>query len=213
MTDAEAWNVWDRTLDDGTPLASIVSEVIPTPEARLAQWSRWLGWLPGEEGESVLDVACGNGNCRRVFTELKGMEYSGCDISENLLEIARERNPGHDFRQGRAEDLPYEEASFDLTFCLSLLVHLPREYEEPVINELRRVSRRYALVGQMVALNHDGTDHPGKYGIHRRWDRFEDVMERMRALDPKVELNAGRVTGPEGKERRYTAGLYFIFRK
>lgn len=210
---AEAWNRWDDTLDDGTALASVVSDAIPTPEQRLAQWNKWIGWLPGEPRETVLDVACGNGNCRRVFTELKDMEYSGCDISENLLEIARELNPGHEFRQGRAEELPYEDDSYDLTFCLSLLVHLPREYEEPVINELRRVSRRYALVGQMVALNHEGPDRPGKYGIHRRWDRFEDVLERMRAVDPKVELNVGRLQGPQGNERRCTAGFYFIFRK
>lgn len=43
-----------------------------------------------------------------------GATVAGLDASEALLEIARERTPGGDFRRGDLEALPFEDDSFDL---------------------------------------------------------------------------------------------------
>jgi len=215
----ETWNVWDDRLEDGRLLASIVSGKIPTPEQRLRQFAGQLSWLPGERGETVLDVGCGNGNCHRPLTELFGLFYSGCDISENMLRIAREENPECDFQLARAEKLPYADNSFDLTLCLAVLLHLPREYEEPIITELRRVSRRYAVVGQRCALNSAGHCVAGKYDMLSRVDPLEDVVRRAQAIDPAVEMHIGTLTGPHPTHnayagaQRYNIGVYLTFRK
>lgn len=219
MTETESWNRWDDILEDGTPLASIVSSNIPTPEERLRQFADQLYWLPGEPGESVLDVGCGDGNCRRPLTELMEMSYSGCDISENMLEIARAENPGYDFRLARAEDLPYEDSSFDLVLCLAVLLHLPREYEEPIIREACRVSRRYAVIGQRCALNSPGHCVTGQYDMLSRVEPLEDVVRRAQAIDPKVEMHIGTLTGPHPTHnayaggQRYNVGVYLTFHK
>ena len=67
--------------------------------------------------EQVLDVACGSGNtaiaAARRFTVVTGVDYV-----PSLLERGRERAAAEgvkiDFREGDAEALPFEDASFDV---------------------------------------------------------------------------------------------------
>lgn len=65
------------------------------------------------EGLRLLDVGCGSGAFLRLSAD-RGAEASGLDASEPLVAIARERIPGADVRVGDIEQLPWEDATFDL---------------------------------------------------------------------------------------------------
>jgi ubiquinone/menaquinone biosynthesis C-methylase UbiE len=60
----------------------------------------------------LLDVGCGAGKFCLMASEA-GFNVSGFDASENLIEIARERMPGADFKTGDMEELPYPDSTFD----------------------------------------------------------------------------------------------------
>lgn len=64
-------------------------------------------------GTSHLDAGCGAGMAAALSASL-GARVSGLDAAAPLLEIARERTPGGDFRHGDIEALPWEDDSFDL---------------------------------------------------------------------------------------------------
>lgn len=64
-------------------------------------------------GTRHLDAGCGAGMAAALSAGL-GATVAGLDASEALLEIARERTPGGDFRQGDLEALPFDADSFDL---------------------------------------------------------------------------------------------------
>lgn len=72
----------------------------------------------------ALDVGCGEGRFCRMMREA-GVEAIGIDPAEALLKIARERDPGGDYRQGRAESLNFPDASFDLVVSYVTLVDIP----------------------------------------------------------------------------------------
>lgn len=64
-------------------------------------------------GQRLLDMGCGSG----MFASLAaaaGLTVAGIDAAPQLLDIARERIPGGDFRKGDLETLPHADASFDL---------------------------------------------------------------------------------------------------
>ena len=64
-------------------------------------------------GQWYCDVGCGAGMAAQIASQ-RGARVTGLDASENLLEIARERVPEGNFRQGDIEDLPFENQTFDL---------------------------------------------------------------------------------------------------
>jgi ubiquinone/menaquinone biosynthesis C-methylase UbiE len=86
----------------------------------------------------ALDAACGTGRHAAVLAEL-GHEVVGVDASPAMLERARERIPGADFRIGELEALPLDAGAVDLAVCSLALTHL--EAPEPAVAELARVVR------------------------------------------------------------------------
>ncbi len=75
----------------------------------------------------VLDIGCGGGfTCE--FMAKKGASVSGIDISDVSIETAKnhakESDLIIDYRSGTAENLPYENDSFDVIICVDVLEHL-----------------------------------------------------------------------------------------
>jgi SAM-dependent methyltransferase len=104
--------------------------------------AEFLARIPIEPGTRVLDVACGSGQV--AFPAARaGAHVTGVDIAPNWIEQgrARAKAEGIDVRfdEGDAEELPYEDASFDLVISLIGAMFAPRP--ERVAAELVRVCR------------------------------------------------------------------------
>jgi SAM-dependent methyltransferase len=76
-------------------------------------------------GMSVLDVACGPGYVSAAVKQL-GAFPTGIDFSEKMIAIAKEMFPDITFIQGDAQDLPFEDASFDRVLTNFGLLHVSR---------------------------------------------------------------------------------------
>lgn len=70
-------------------------------------------------GARVLDVACGTGAVAHVAAARAGPEgrVAGLDVNPGMLAVAARRAPSIDWRQGKAEALPWEDAAFDVVLC------------------------------------------------------------------------------------------------
>lgn len=64
-------------------------------------------------GTRLLDAGCGAGKALEIAAEL-GAVVSGFDASAALLDVARQRLPKVSFAEGDLEELPFEDASFDV---------------------------------------------------------------------------------------------------
>jgi SAM-dependent methyltransferase len=100
-----------------------------------------------EAGQDVLDVACGTGNAALVAAG-KGANVTGLDLTPELFDRARERaaETGVEVQwvEGDAEDLPYDDASFDRVLSAIGIQFAPRH--EVVAKELARVCRPGGLI-------------------------------------------------------------------
>lgn len=94
-------------------------------------------------GERVLDVATGTGNTA-IKARAYGAKVTGVDLTPELLAVARKKAESEgftdiDFREGDAERLPFQDASFDLV--VSTCGHMFAPDQERVAAELVRVTR------------------------------------------------------------------------
>lgn len=90
-------------------------------------------------GQRVLDVACGTGVLARAARERVGERGSvvGLDLNPGMLAVARRVEPRVEWREGRAEDLPFPDASLDAVvsqFGLMFFEDRPR-----ALGEMQRV--------------------------------------------------------------------------
>ena len=94
----------------------------------------------------ALDVGCGPGETD-AFLEGSFGSLSGVDLSGEMADRAASRNPWASYSSyGRGEPLPYDDASFDLSFAICVLHHLPPAERAGFVAEMRRVTRPGGLV-------------------------------------------------------------------
>jgi 2-polyprenyl-6-hydroxyphenyl methylase/3-demethylubiquinone-9 3-methyltransferase len=93
-------------------------------------------------GCRVLDIGCGGGFLTEEFARL-GCRVVGIDPSAESLEVARahaaQGGQAIDYRQGFAEQLPFDDGEFDIVCCCDVLEHV-RDLPA-VIAETARVLR------------------------------------------------------------------------
>jgi ubiquinone/menaquinone biosynthesis C-methylase UbiE len=86
----------------------------------------------------ALDAACGTGRHAARLARL-GHRVIGVDATEAMLARAREKVPGAEFRVGRLESLPVDDASVDVITCALALTHVTEL--RPVFGEFARALR------------------------------------------------------------------------
>jgi SAM-dependent methyltransferase len=136
-------------------------------ERQLRRQSLWLkeSWhyllrtkvLAGAPRARALDVGCGPGYVMEALSPL--MDIEGVDIDPDMVSMGNAR--GLAVRQGAAEALPFDNASFDVVFCSYLVMWL--RDPERALKEMRRVSRGWVLC--LAEPDYGGRlDHPGALG-------------------------------------------------
>ncbi len=92
---------------------------------------------------AVLDIGCGIGGPARYFANVFGCRVTGIDLTEEYVNVAAmltERcglDNRVDFKCANAIDLPFDEASFDVVFCLNVTMNI--ENRTGFYAEVRRV--------------------------------------------------------------------------
>jgi demethylmenaquinone methyltransferase/2-methoxy-6-polyprenyl-1,4-benzoquinol methylase len=128
----------------------------------LGQDPRWRRYLVSRlqvgPGDTVLDVATGTGAVALELIRQRGCTVVGVDQSPEMLAVARGRLPGTQFVEASAEELPFDDASFDgLTFT-----YLLRYLDDPgaTLAELARVVRPGGTIASLEFGVPQGVWHP-----------------------------------------------------
>jgi len=96
--------------------------------AEFQEWApRMVAAAQIRSGQRVLDVACGTGVLAREAARCVGPTGSvaGLDLDPGMLAVAARRSPEIEWRQGRAESLPYANDSFDAVVSQFGLMFFP----------------------------------------------------------------------------------------
>lgn len=108
--------------------------------ALFAQWGPRLADAASvRRGQHVLDVGCGTGVLACAAAERVGCDgrVVGLDPNEQMLAVARRKPGGVTWQSGRAEALPFDDASFDTVASQFALMFF--ESKPVAITEMMRV--------------------------------------------------------------------------
>ncbi len=136
-------------------------------------------------GSRILDIGCGFGDYHRYLSD-RGLAttYVGCDLSPEILHIARSRHPGITFEQRDVLECPYPDQSFDYV-CMSGLFNRRITDNEGFLDRMLAASYRICARGVAVNMTTDQVDYqdPELYYFNP-----ERVLRRCRALSRHVAL-------------------------
>ena len=154
--------------NDATVLARIRDAARLTPDSR------------------VLDVACGPGIVVEALARAAG-EVVGCDITPAMLDKARERCAKAGvtnvrFTPGRAEALPFVDASFDVVVSRSAVHHFP---DPPAA--FREMGRVVKSGGRVITVDVQSSESADEAALHNALEILRDPSH-VRML-PKSELD------------------------
>jgi 2-polyprenyl-3-methyl-5-hydroxy-6-metoxy-1,4-benzoquinol methylase len=120
-----------------------------------------------------LDVATGPGYIAEAFAGA-AREVVGVDLTDAMLAIAKERTKERgisnvSFRAADAENLPFENGSFDVVVCRLALHHLLKPLQ--VLREMVRACR---AGGAVVVEDIYASEHPERAAYQDRWEILRD---------------------------------------
>jgi len=114
------------------------------------KWKKdFVEMLPVKNGDAVLDIACGSGDICKLLLQ-KTNSIVGCDISEEMLGIARKKVGGVEFQVQDASNLEFKNEEFDLITCVFGIRNF--EQVEKSIDEAFRVLKKNGMFAIMEFL-------------------------------------------------------------
>src|SRR5574338_1071612 len=134
-----------------------------------------------QEGQHILDVACGTGRGTVGLAQAVGpsSRVDALDLSEAMLDQARGKitklglSDRVHFKQGNARQLPYPDETFDLVYNGYMFDLIPLDGFMPILKEMARVLKPG---GKLVLVNMSKPDERKTF--------FERVYERGWAVMP-----------------------------
>lgn len=141
------------------------------PHVLLTEISALVPHIDAALAPSILEIGCGDGRRLAWLKDNRKFECFGIEPSERAVEIARRR--GIDVRRGTAEQLPFDNRSFDIVvfgFCLYLC---DREDLFRIASEADRVLKSS---GWLVLLDFYDTA-PSMRAYHHREGLFSHKMD------------------------------------
>ncbi len=134
-----------------------------------------------QQGQRVLDVACGTGRGTVGLAQAVGAmgTVDALDLSEAMIDQARRKiedlglGDRVRFKQGNARELPYPDGTFDLVYNGYMFDLIPLDGLLPILNEMARVLKPG---GKLVLVNMSKPDAKKTF--------YEKVYERRWAVMP-----------------------------
>jgi SAM-dependent methyltransferase len=171
---------------------------------RIRRRAQFVSSLQGEGAHRILEIGLGPGVDAVAFREA-GFDIVGVDLSAEHVRLAREA--GIEAHVAAAQELPFEDDSFDALWCASVLMHMPDPDLDEALAECARVLRpgSPAALGMWggdgtQGINPDDTLEPPRFFAWRTDQQIQDAIARHARIE---QFDTWPVAGAGGHDFRY----------
>ena len=143
--------------------------------------SKFIFYLSAALGaRSVCEAGCNIGNNLSAFPS--NFRVHGIDANEGAIEKAKERYQNFTFNVENLKNISQSDSSFDVVFTRGVLIHIPDEEMEQVMNELLRITKKWVF--NLEYFGEDGKMIKWKRGNDLLW--FRDMEKRWSKFNTKI---------------------------
>ena len=107
-----------------------------------------------EPSSLICDAGCGPSSQAGRYLYGKGHRVTGIDISPKCVEIAKEYNPGMEFRTADIMNTGFEDDTFDGIVSYHSIIYTPKVHIGSIFSEFHRILK---LGGKMLVVVKKGT--------------------------------------------------------
>jgi ubiquinone/menaquinone biosynthesis C-methylase UbiE len=132
----------------------------------------------------ILDVGCGAGIPTAKFLINRGIRVTGIDLSETMLNLARENVPNAEFIKMDMNKLEFEKNTFDGIISVYTLFHVPKKNHFEIFKKFFEILKP----GGILLINTGISESEGKsnfFGVPMFWSNY----------NPKTTLELVRRAG------------------
>ena len=185
-----------RTLDHAAKVYDLFEPVVLL--GRQAEYDHTIvRLLELKEGDRILDLGCGTGVLTRMIADRldqnKGGLSIGIDAAAGMIKVARKKRETSTckFEIAAAEDLPFENKSFNSIVSSLFFHHVPLDLKKKALSEAFRVLKPDGRL--IIADMHTPSTSMGWLISHvSRWFFMQpQIGENIRGVMPSVIEGAG----------------------
>lgn len=149
-----------------------------------------------KRGETVVDLACGNGFFSEAFAK-EGAQVTGIDVSEELIAIARKNTPAVSFHVSSAEKIDIvSDNSKDKVAIVLAIQNI--EHTAKVFSEAARVLKVGGVLH--IVMNHPAFRIPKRSSWEydeKKKMQYRRVEEYLSESKSTIEMHPGKLNSPQ----------------
>jgi len=108
-------------------------------------------WISGSK--KILNIGFGSANLEEVVLLNEKYDWTGIDISDESVLVAKQKYKNASFSLGDVRDLKFNDNTFDIVVMLEVLEHIPPRYTFMAFREINRVLKKNGKLILSIPLN------------------------------------------------------------
>ena len=154
-----------------------------------------------EKGKTILDIGCGGGKPVDEFLVKHGFVVNGIDISERMIELARNNVPEAFYEVKDMSDLSEEEYCVDGIVSFYAIFHTPREKHQEILNKFSSfMPKGGAILITMGSSEWEGTEDDF-HGAKMFWSHYGADKNKELVENAGFEIILNEITSSEEKHQ------------
>jgi SAM-dependent methyltransferase len=181
---------WNRDWNQRKTLHKVVTKILRELEAK---YNGTFGLRI-----KVLDGGCGTG---QDYTLFSGTDYTGVDITQEMLDKFNDKHPTAHVEIGDIHCLRFGDNEFDIVFSHDVLLHIPNW--EQALQELWRVTKTVLILKLSYVWDSPTTTDVSPIGFIERKFNLKDVLNTVKKLNPApqgglaIAVEESEITSPD----------------
>jgi 2-aminoethylphosphonate dioxygenase len=143
--------------------------------------------------DTILEIGAGAGRLGKIFLD-KNYDYFALERSESLVEKFKLLVDKNKIQINKSNKLPFEDDSFDIVFCWSIIQYLDYDTFYLIFNEMIRVSKKCILLGDIYEIKEEGNkNYKYKSNNLKHFYIPKNIFKNMKDINITSKLSDYRI--------------------